>query len=52
MSANTEKTVVFIKEENKGNLNFFLTAILKDPGQENEWKKMQFSYQKHWQAAA
>lgn len=42
MSANIEETVAFIKDENKANLNFFLTAILKDPGQENEWKKMQF----------
>lgn len=36
------KNSSFYKGENKANLNFFLTAILKDAGQENEWKKMQF----------
>lgn len=46
MSANCEKTAAFIKDKNKANFKFFLQAILKDPGQENNWKKMQFSLPK------
>lgn len=42
MSASSEKKAAFLKDKNKVNLNFFLTTILKDPGQENEWEKMQF----------